>query len=160
MSRILDTGAPATTPHTGAWPVAVVPFSSDYRIKASSDGEVVWTNIKSPLDRPETIRQAYSLVNDVYKGTDIAVGVRAASSKGVSILSQVTETWSVTDSTITDYRVDLPVSAHLVIKVPASGDLASVNILALVQKLVGSLYSETIAMDTAKLDALLRGSLK
>lgn len=160
MARIINNGTPATTPHTGSWPVAIVPLSGDYRVKTQTPSEIVWTNIKSPLDRPETIRQGFSLVNDIYKGTDIAVAARAASSKGVSILSQVTQVWSVTDSTVPDLLVDLPVSAHLVIKVPASGDIASADLVALIQKLVGSLYSETVAMDTTKLDALLRGSLK
>lgn len=159
MARTISTGTPTTTAHTGSWPIATVPYTTDYSVKDKTSGETIWTNTKSPLDRPETVRQAYSVVKDIYKGTDIASGVRAASSKGVSLLTQVTQTWEVTDSADATVRVQLPVSAHLVIKMPASGDVTSTMVEALLQKMIGSLYNESSALSTAKLDALLRGSI-
>lgn len=159
MARTISTGTPTITAHTGTWPISIIPYTTDYSIKAKIPGETVWTNTKSPLDRPETIRQAFSVVKDIYKGTDIAVGNRAASSKGVSVLSQVTQTWEVTDSADATVKVQLPVSAHLVLKMPASGDITSTMLESLLQKLIGSLYAEAVALSTGKIDALTRGSI-
>lgn len=103
------------TPVDGVSSVAlarpVLNLSSDYRVKTEKPGEVVITNLTTPLDRPETIRFATSDIRDVYTSTDIDPSVYAPSKRGVSLLAQITETISVTDDTDADYRVDLPMSA-------------------------------------------------
>lgn len=136
----------------------VINFNEDFRVKAEKSGEVVLVNLTTPLDRPEQIRIATSDIKDVYMSTDIDPSVYAPSKRGVSILAQITDTLSVNDSTDADFRVDLPVSAHLVIKVPASEYISADKVEALVARLISSLY-ETGSNQATRLDSLLRGSL-
>jgi len=136
----------------------VINFSSDFRVKTEKSGEVVLTNLTTPLDRPEQIRIATSDIRDVYANTDIDPSVYAPSKRGVSILTQITDTLSVADDNDADFRVDLPVSAHLVVKVPASEYISADKVEALVARLISTLY-ETGEDGTTRIDSVLRGSL-
>lgn len=137
----------------------LVNFDADFRVKSNTPGkEVVLTNITSPIDRPEKFRISYSEVSNVYNGTGIDQSAYAASKKGVSVLVQLTEVLSVVDSADADYRVDLPVSYHLVIKVPASGNIPAASIQAGIGRLLSGLY-ETGSTATSRLESILRGSL-
>jgi hypothetical protein len=73
-------------------------------------------------------------------------------------LAQVTDVLTVSESTDADYRVDLPLSAHLVIKVPASEYVTSAQVQAVVGRLLSSLF-DTGVSTTSRLEAILRGSL-
>lgn len=148
------TGVPSLT-----FPRAVLNFQKDFRVKANNPGkEVILTNITSPVDRPENIRIGYTNIANIYSGTSVEPSVFAPTRKGVSILSQVTDILSVTDNTNADYRIDLPVSAHLVLKVPASEFITADVVQTLVGRLLSSLF-DTGATSTTRLDAILRGSL-
>lgn len=137
---------------------ALLNFKADFREKAKSATEAVITNITSPFDRPERIRFAVSDISNVYAGTDIDPSVYSPSRRGVSVLAQVTSIASVTDSNDADFRVDLPISAHIVLKVPSSEHLDAGKIQTIVARLVSSLF-ETGDESTSRLDALIRGSL-
>jgi hypothetical protein len=135
-------------------------FTSDFRVKSEKPGEeVVLTNITSPADRPEKLRIAYSDVANVYNGTGIEPSVTAPTKRGVSVLCQLTEVISVTDDTAPEYRIDLPVSYHLVIKVPASEQITSADIQTGLGRLLSGLF-DTGKNDLTRLNAILRGSLK
>lgn len=137
----------------------LINFDKDFCVKSEIAGkEVVLTNITCPVDRPEKVRVAYSDVANIYSGTGIEASVMAPTKRGVSILAQVTEVISVTDSVDPNYRVDLPVSYHLVIKVPANENLSSADIMTGVGRLLSSLF-ETGSTATSRIDAILRGSL-
>lgn len=148
-------GVPSLT-----FPRAVLNIGTDFRVKNQNNNgkEVVLTNITSPIDRPENIRIAYTDVANIYSGTSVEPSVLAPSKKGVSILSQVTDIYSVTDSTNVDFRIDLPMSAHLVLKVPASQYITGAVVQTLVGRLLSSLF-DTGVTSTTRLEAILRGSL-
>ena len=74
------------------------------------------------------------------------------------MLSQVTEVISVTDDADADYRVDLPVSCHLVVKVPSSQYVTAAMVETVIGRLLSSLF-DTGATSTSRLEAILRGSL-
>ena len=134
-------------------------FKADFRVKAENAGkEIVLTNITSPIDRPEKIRIAYSDVSNVYNGSGIESGVYAPTKRGVSVLAQITNVISVTDNTDPTYRVDLPVSYHLVIKVPVSEAITGQVIEEGIGRLLSGLY-DTGDNKVTRLDAILRGSL-
>lgn len=134
-------------------------FKEDFRVKSNDNGkEIILTNITSPIDRPENIRIAYNQVSNIYNGTGIEPSMLATSKRGVNILTQLTDILSVVDDTDPDYRVDLPVSCHLVIKAPASEHINSDVILTSVGRLLSSLFA-TGSNETARLEAILRGSL-
>lgn len=141
------------------FPRGLLNFEEDFRIKTVMNGkEVVVTNITSPSDRPENLRMSYSEVANVYTGTGVEPSVFASTRKGVSILVQVTEIWSVTDDADADYRIDLPVSAHLVLKIPYSEYVTGARLQTLVGRLVSGLF-DTGVTTTTRLEAILRGSL-
>lgn len=141
------------------FPRAVLNLQTDFRVKSNQPGkEVVLTNITSPVDRPEKIRIAYTDISNVYNGTGIDTSVYSPTKRGVSILVQVTETISVTDSVDADYRVDLPVSYHLVVKVPASEHITAADIQTGLGRLLSGLF-DTGVSTTSRLEAILRGSL-
>lgn len=134
-------------------------FQTDFRVKSNQPGkEVILTNITSPPDRPERIRLGFTEVANVYSGTSVDPSLFAPSKRGVQILCQLTEVISVTDSVDPTYRVYLPVSYHLVIKVPTSENIASSDVVAGIGRLLSGLY-DTGVVTTTRLDSILRGAL-
>lgn len=162
MSRVINFGY-TDTAISGvtslAFPRGLLNYGADFREVTDSNGELILTNLTCPIDRPENIRMAYSLVQDIYKGTGIDVKVQNPLKRGVSLLAQVTEVATVTDSADPSFRMDLPISAHIVLKVPASADLTDAHVQTIVGRLVSCLY-ETGSLTTARIKALLRGSLE
>lgn len=150
------------TPISGVTSLAfnrgLVNTGADFKVKVIKPDEVIITNLSSPILFPEKIRYSLSDVNDVYKGTGIDPGFFAPSRKGLSLLAQVTETWTVTDTTDATYQVALPVSAHLVLKVPNNEAVTPERIEQLIGRLISTLY-DTGKSDNKRLTALLRGSL-
>lgn len=134
--------------------VPVINFNEDYRVKASSAKEATIVNISSPLDQPESIRFAVSEVADVYAGAGLSSEQIIGSKAGTRLLAQLNMTAKVTDESgmIVSY---LPLSAHLVIKVPKSAYVTNDLIDTVKNRLIGTLY------DNGKLatSALLKGAL-
>lgn len=162
MAKVVNSGF-TDTPIAGVTTLdfsrGLVNYAADFRIKSSQAGsEVVLTNITSPVDRPEKLRIAYSEVSNIYAGTGIDASVAAPTKGGVSILVQETNVLSVTDDTDPSYRIDLPVSFHLVIKVPRSEFITADVIEDGIGRLLSGLY-DTGSETTTRLMALFRGSL-
>jgi hypothetical protein len=152
-----DTAVSGVTSLT--FPRAVLNIKEDFRVKSNTAGkEVIMTNITAPIDRPENIRLAYSEVANIYNGTGIEPSVSAPTKRGVSVLAQITDVISVTDTTDADFRIDLPLSAHLVLKVPSSEYITSAQVTAAVGRLLSSLF-DTGSTSGSRLEAVLRGAL-
>lgn len=136
-------------------------YEDNFVIKSMTAGkEVILTNFLSPVDRPEKIRIAYSDVANVYGGTGIEPSRIAPTKRGTSILLQYTNVLSVTDPDGVDpeSRIDLPVSYHMVVKVPASEYLTPALILEGIGRLIGVLFNSG-DLSSLRLEGLLRGSL-
>lgn len=162
MTKVITNGytdTPIDGVSTLTFPRGLVNLKQDFRVKSSNGKEVVLTNITSPIDRPEQIRIAATDIANIYNGTSIEPSALAPTKRGVSVLAQVTDVVSVTDDTDADYRVDLPLSAHLVIKVPASEYVNAETVKTLVGRLLSSLF-DTGSSTNARLEAILRGSLE
>lgn len=136
----------------------LVNFGADFRVLTDSPAEVTLTNLTSPLDRPEKYRFAHTIVKDIYKGSDVHPKVQAPSSKGVNVLCQLTNTVSELHDTAPDVRTDLPISAHLVLKFPASPAITAEMLEEHVGRLVSGLF-ETGSTNLTRLKSLMRGSL-
>ena len=140
-----------------------VNYAADFRVTrdtpSTGGAEVKITNLTSPIPFPEDFRFSVSNVNNIYAGTAIDPSFWGPTRSGVSILCQLTESWSVTDTEDPTYLVGLPVSAHLVIKVPRSEQVTPALVEGLVGRLVSGLY-ETGDEGTNRLSSMLRGSLK
>lgn len=162
MAKVKSTGY-TDTPINGVSSLnfsrGLLNFAADFRIKSNNAGkEVILTNITSPVDRPEKIRIGYTDVANVYSGTGVEPSVSAPTKRGTQILAQVTEVISVTDDADPEYRLDLPVSYHLVIKVPTSSYISATDVTAGLGRLLSSLF-DTGVTTTTRLEAILRGAL-
>jgi hypothetical protein len=134
-------------------------------VKQNDSGkEVVLTAVAAPLDAPTKIRYAYSEVANIYAGSGIDPSFYSPSKRGMSILVQLTHTVRVTDSEDPSYQVDLPVSAHLVIKVPNHAYFGDSDVMdSIVSGLLSCLYKDSSDEVTPSgepiITDLLRGSL-
>lgn len=159
----LSTSAGYTdTPISGVtsltFPRGLVNFGANFRVKSEIATEAVATNLTTPIDRPERFRWSISDIANVYSKTDIDPSVYSPSRKGVSVLCQLTEVFSTTDSTDSTFRVDSPLSMHLVLTLPATEFLTADMVQTALGRLISGLY-ETGALSTERLQALVRGSL-
>lgn len=159
MAKIINKGYVTSSETSLETAATGLDYPVNFAVKSDVPGECKIVNNTTPLDRPEIIRFAYSEIEDVYKNTNIDPSVYGASRKGVQILVQLSEVWSLTDTVDASYRVDLPISAHIVLKVPACEYITNSDILGAVNRLMGGLYVDK-TVDTNRLQALLRGSLK
>lgn len=130
-------------------------YLADWAKKTDTSGEVIIVNGNSSVDRPENIRIAYTVVPDIYKGSGIDPALVAPSRKGFSLVVQITEVARITESADGSY-VDLPLSAHLVIKAPANELITATVIETMVKRLLSSLYNDN-AVTLTRLGQLMRG---
>lgn len=161
MAKVVNMGY-TDTPVGGVpsltFPRAVLNFAADFRVKSNQPNEVVLANITSPIDRTEQIRVAFNNITNVYTGTSIEPSLAAPTKRGISVLCQVTDIISVTDDTDPDYRIDLPVSYHLVIKIPANENLTTTMIQQGLGRMISGIF-DTGSATLTRLEALIRGSL-
>lgn len=131
-------------------------YASDFRLSQKSEPDrTILVNTTSPRDAVEKMILASSTVKDIYSNTDIDPNYRGAIRRGISILVQLNDIWTLQDTENAQFRVDLPMSAHLVLRVPSS--YVSVDdIRGFIARMLGGLY-ETGSTGTSRLDALLRG---
>ena len=134
-------------------------YGADFKIKSDEPGEVIMTNLTCPVVYPEKIRVSVSDVANVYTGSSIEPSLYAPTKRGTSLLVQLTEIWKVTDTVDSSFEAALPVSAHIVIKVPNHELVTPAAVTTLVGRLISGLY-ETGSTTNTRLTALLRGSLK
>lgn len=137
----------------------VINFAEDFRVKKTTESELVLVNLTSPLDRTEKVRYSVQNVSNVYAGTDIDPSVHAPVKRGVSLLVQRSATIAVSDSTQANSRIDLPVSFHIVAKVPVNEHIDASLIEDEIARTFSMMY-ETNSTDTSRINALLRGSLE
>lgn len=137
----------------------LVNFGADFKVRLDKKDELILTNITSPIDRPEKFRIAWSLLDNVYNGSGISLANQAPSLRGVNLLMQLTEVASITDDTDPAYRVDVPISVHCVLRVPAVEELTEEHIQTALGRLVSGFY-ETGAVSVDRIKALVRGSLE
>lgn len=143
MSIIISTGCTDTAVSGVTAPSLTLPvlnYGVDYRVKTETNKEVILTNTTSPLDQNETIRFGFSEIANVYAKSGLSSDQISGVLKGVNVLAQINETLKVTDTTNAAYSQYLPISAHLVIKVPQSGYITPAIIQTLITRLLATLY--------------------
>jgi len=146
-------GAPATLNFVRA----NTNYGVDWAEKQRTAGETVIVNVNSSNDRPEKIRIAYSEVKDVYANSGIDPAYYAPSRKGISLVSQITEVGRITES-IDGSFVDVPISAHIVIKAPAHELITATVIETVLKRLMSSLYNDNVTTPV-RLAELLKGAV-
>lgn len=136
----------------------LVNYRADFKIKETTPDNSVVTNLTSPISFPERHHFGVTEVGDVYKGTGIDPNLFAPSRRGVSLFGKVTEVWTVEDSVDASYQVALPVSCHVVIRVPNHELITPAMVEALLGRTVSTLY-ETGSEATTRIASMLRGSM-
>lgn len=147
-TAVSDITAPSIT-------VPVLNFPIDYRLKSDSPKEVILSNITSPLDQPESIRYGYSDIANIYANAGLNSDQVIGSKNGMSILTQLNTTLKITDDTGATVLGYLPISAHVVLKVPKSGYITEDILKSVTSRLIGTLYSD----GKSNVMTLLRGAI-
>lgn len=132
-------------------------FTADFAKREGSNGDITIVNTTGPADRTETVRYAVTRINNVYSGTSVDPSAFALSKRGASVLVQVNDIITVTDSA-TNYRYDLPISAHMVVKTSLDEVITSDVLTAIVQRLIGAAYEQSGASVGQRLSKLIRGA--
>lgn len=151
-----DTGVSGVT--TLSLDRAILNFGVDYRVKSQDANSAVLVNLTSPVDRLESFKFSVSPVKDIYKGSQIDPSLTDSSRRGVSILCALTDVVTITDSIDATYRVDKPMSAHIVLKLPYDDLITPAVVEDFIGRLVSGLY-ESGWLTTTRIAALMRGSL-
>lgn len=159
MSYSLNKGYTDSIATAKSVPVVDLNYGSDFRVSTDVSGEVTLTNVTSPLDRNETIRFALAPIKDVYTNTGVDASYMAPSHQGLSLVVQVSDTWRYEDSANpTASKVDLPISAHLVIKAPKTSYIGADDYLAIAKRAFSLLFA-TGSVDSSRLMQMLKGAL-
>lgn len=138
--------------------LAILNYGVDFRVKKDEPDEVILTNLTSPVDRPETIRISTSTIADIYKGAGIDPAYNCASKKGISLLCQLNDVYRIVDSTDPTFDKRIPISGHIVLKVPCTELLTAADISTFIGRLVAGLFESGVNTPT-RLTSLLRGVL-
>lgn len=138
--------------------MSVPDYAKDFAPSEDVANKVVLQNITSPIDQPQTARIERSNVSNIYRNTDIVRSLWATSTRGYSLVAQVNDIYRITDTTDSTFMVDLPVSAHWVLKVPATPYLSAAEYLATLNRAYALVLNQSDQIDAATmLDRMLRG---
>lgn len=140
--------------------VPVLNYSTDFRVRQDEPNESIIANLTSPISQPERIRIAQQDVADVYRNTGIDPTMYYQSRRGTQVLLQLTDVFKVSDGTDASYEALLPISVHMVIKVPNNDLITSDICMNEVARLLGALYETNASGTTSnRLSSMLRGAL-
>lgn len=139
-------------------PVLTIPvlnYDADFRLKSTTANEVSMVNTTTSLDEDETIRLSVSEINDIYKNTGISADIISNTRQGYSLLVQVVRTVKVTDPNNSAFSSYLPLSAHMVIKIPKAEGVTNDVVQDLITRTIGAFYDN----GAIKALAMLKGAI-
>lgn len=141
MSKTVSYGYTAATETVNiARPVL---STSDYAvISDDASSECIMTNLDAPVDQPEIIRWANRPIKNIYSNSKIEPSLYSQTKTGISILAELRETASVTDSSDPTYRVNYPVRVYTVIEAPNDGAITDDNISEVIKRHLSLLYTD------------------
>lgn len=137
---------------------APVNFKEDFRVLKSGDQEARIVNVTTPIDRPEIFRFACQPISNVYTGSGIAPAMQGPLKAGRSVLVQLTDIFAVEQAGESEDLYQMPLSGHVVLRVPNSEHVTEELILQHLSRLFAGLF-DTGSDSSSRLKALVRGSL-
>lgn len=151
-----DTAVSGATSATLSLPV--LNYGVDWGKQTNSGSEAFITNVTVPLESPQRFKFARADVSNVYTNTGIDPNMMLPTKRGTSIVCQLTSVYDVVDTENAAFRQQLPISCHVVIKVP-NNELITADVVKdyLCRTLAG--LFETGSSNSERLALLLRGSL-
>jgi len=132
-----------------------MPAVGAYRLLSQKPDEAIYTYASSALDQPNKIRHAIQRVGNIFANSGVVPdsGQRV---NGLSILSQVMETWKVEDAANTAFNpYYLPVTGHVVMKFPVDTLITSAVLEAFMRRIFGSVFASAAATLAQAVDPLL-----
>lgn len=141
------------------FPRAVLNFAADWDVAIDRATELIVTNLTAPRAKPENIRLSWQKVTDMYSNVDIAPANQVANLSGTAILIQLTEIGTITDSTDAAYEKQVPLSLHIVMRIPATDLVTDDYVLTALGRLVSACF-ETGSVSSTRIKKILRGALK
>lgn len=134
-------------------------FATDFSVLSEQAGQVIYTDVTAPVDRPATLRIAQSVRPNIYAGTGISEAYMAGSRKGLDSVVEVKAIFSATDSVsgaVTYYPVRLAISTNL----PQAGIVTPTELDYLLNRATAALYAQGEGTTANGVNKLLRGVLK
>lgn len=135
--------------------VPTLNYDADYRLKTSSANEVIMVNTTTSLDADETIRLSVAEISDIYRNSGISADLVSDTKQGYSLLLQINQIVKVNDSSNPAYESHIPLSAHMVIKLPRAEAITNDTIKNLVARVIAPLYDK----GSLKALSMLKGAI-
>lgn len=133
-------------------------YSADFCVTENQPNECILTNTTTPIDQYEHLRIGVTSIKDVYQGTGIDPAYCAPTRNGFSAVSQVNDIIRVTADEDPTFVVDLPVSAHIVVKGAKNQHISASDYLTVALRAVAGLFG-TGETDASRIDEIIRGAL-
>lgn len=137
--------------------IPLLTYEREYATKTSVPGDVVLVNTTTPIDQPEYLRFGIQEIANVYANTDIDPSFYAVSKKGSSLVVQVKDVLRVTDTADPNFIQDLPVEAHIVMRVPKSPYVTADMVQTVVNRAIAALFDGNTS--SSRINQMLRGAL-
>jgi len=129
-----------------------LPASQNYAIKADSPGEARLENLTSPLGRGEQVTLRYSVLSDVYKGSNVDRAYMTPSRRGVTVLVQVSQVWTANDAENTDAsQYDMPARCNISFYIPSNRLVSDADVEQLLLRTLAGFYWNDGISDIAKM---------
>lgn len=138
------------------WTLPKMNYTEDFRCEVDEPGECRMVNLRSPLGYPEKVIQKVSTKANIYKNADVESTLQSPQKRGVDVLSQLVETWTVTDTEDSTYNVALPVSGNLTLHIPENENITDDDVLEFARRVCAPLYDS----NGCRLRSLLRKVVK
>lgn len=136
----------------------VINYGKDYAVVSSNADEATLVNLTTGASTTEKVLVKRASVANVYSNTSIDQSYQAPTKRGVSVVFQINSVYTVTDTADSGYRVDLPVQAHIVLKMPSNDLVTDSVILDAAKRCVSTLF-DTGSTGSARILRVFRGSL-
>lgn len=151
-----DTPVSGATAATLSLPI--INYRVDWGKQTNSGSEAFITNATAPLNAPQRFKFARTDIANVFTNSGIEPNMMTPSKRGVSVVCQLNSIFDVVDSENAAFKQQLPMSCHVVIKVPSSDLITSEVIKDYLCRTLAGLF-DTGSSDTDRLTMLIRGSL-
>lgn len=158
ISLVVKTTDTSTGSSPASIAVAALNYAADWRVRSQSTGEEILTNITAPTSYPETMRFAWNQVSDIYAGTDVEKALYLPTRRGLSFVVQLKSIYGLSDSADAAYAAALPMSSHLVVKVPNNELITASVVKTHIARMLAGLF-DTGSTTNARLESLMRGVL-
>lgn len=163
MAKVVNMNANDTLISGAATTITIQPlnYGKDWVKTQNTAGTAVLTYMNSPTDAKQTIRYATTPIANVYANTTVDPSYQLPNKRGVSIVAQLNHVVTVTDDSDSEYQVELPIEAHVVMRIPQTSLLSDTQLFYIVKRAISTLIDEQTPAnpETYRFSQLIRGAM-